>query len=118
MKPDTVMGLVMELYWIPPTAIGCWGWAWLCRNWATVKPIRLQVRIAVGLLQAALCELFLDLSTGNNVSPSREKAKSYRSARRQPRILPARVQLRWRNLAVFDSRSSCSTRPKEHRCRK
>ena len=44
---------IHELYWIPPTAICCWGWAWLRHNWAAGKPIRLRGAIGiVGLMTA------------------------------------------------------------------
>jgi len=49
-----------ELYWIPPTAIGCWGWAWLWTNRAVVKPIRLRGVIGiVGLITATAACLSL-----------------------------------------------------------
>ena len=51
---------IHELYWIPPTAIGCWGWAWLRCNWAAVKPIRLPAVIGiVGLTIATTAFLSL-----------------------------------------------------------
>jgi len=56
---------IHELYWIPPAAIGCWGWFWLRQNWEVVQPIRLRSLIGIiglSIATAAFVSLFCAVS--------------------------------------------------------